>query len=238
MAGGTCGVDTPCEWGPRHHGQSLDPFGHMQRTTMTALAPPCCCRQGAARCSGPRRRRCARRRLACQPPAAPPPARAAPQRLSQPPGDQGCRGGASAPGMPGICWPWVAPRRPAPPLLTGALDPLAPPPHKCCHRTGPAPPQVADPAAAAASPGQHSQPLQGAHIESREQYEEMYRASLADPTAFWRELATESFHWETPIPEDHHSANFDVSKVGAEGALWVQRMPGGAGAAGAASLHA
>ena len=33
-----------------------------------------------------------------------------------------------------------------------------------------------------------------AHIKSRDQYDEMYRQSLADPDRFWSEQA-EAFHW-------------------------------------------
>lgn len=36
-----------------------------------------------------------------------------------------------------------------------------------------------------------------AHVKSRRQYEEMWRESVRDPTAFWGRIASE-FHWERP----------------------------------------
>ncbi|KAL4458768.1 hypothetical protein ABPG75_013633 [Micractinium tetrahymenae] len=51
-----------------------------------------------------------------------------------------------------------------------------------------------------------------AHIHNHREYEEMYKRSIEDPNDFWREIAMSNFHWETPIPEQHHSHNFDVKK--------------------------
>ena len=36
---------------------------------------------------------------------------------------------------------------------------------------------------------------QGAHVSSREQYDEMYKRSINDPDSFWGEIA-ESFYWK------------------------------------------
>lgn len=41
----------------------------------------------------------------------------------------------------------------------------------------------------------------------------MYKRSIEDPDGFWREIAMSNFHWETPIPEQHHAHNFDVNKA-------------------------
>ena len=35
----------------------------------------------------------------------------------------------------------------------------------------------------------------GAHVSSLEQYKEMYDRSIADPTAFWGDMARSTLHW-------------------------------------------
>ncbi|KAI3436087.1 hypothetical protein D9Q98_002145 [Chlorella vulgaris] len=62
-----------------------------------------------------------------------------------------------------------------------------------------------------------------AHVQDQEQYAEMYARSLEDPNGFWRDLAMQDFHWETPIPEQHHSYNFDVRK----GPVFTEWFKGG-----------
>lgn len=52
-----------------------------------------------------------------------------------------------------------------------------------------------------------------AHIHNHREYDEMYKRSIEDPNGFWREIAMKEFHWETPVPEQHHNYNFDVRKV-------------------------
>ncbi|PSC76405.1 acetyl-synthetase [Micractinium conductrix] len=62
-----------------------------------------------------------------------------------------------------------------------------------------------------------------AHIHNHREYDEMYQRSIQDPNGFWRDIATNSFHWETPIPENHHSHNFDVKK----GPIFAEWFKGG-----------
>jgi acetyl-CoA synthetase len=78
----------------------------------------------------------------------------------------------------------------------------------------PAPPPIAVPA---------SYPLLGdaPWVKSRAEYDSLYARSVADPSAFWRELALEHFHWDAPPAVDHHSANFDV-REGAIESTWFR----------------
>ena len=63
----------------------------------------------------------------------------------------------------------------------------------------------------------------GAHIKNLEQYQEMYNRSISDPAGFWRDLAIENFHWETPPAENHFSSNFDVR----DGPIYSKWFEGG-----------
>ena len=49
----------------------------------------------------------------------------------------------------------------------------------------------------------------------------MYARSVQQPAEFWREIALENFHWETPPAEDHFSYNFDMNK-GPIHSTWFQ----------------
>lgn len=85
-------------------------------------------------------------------------------------------------------------------------------PHAAARETEPRPAphvQVADHTEAR----QYIDVRQHAHVHDHRQYQEMYQRSIQDPAGFWREVATDNFHWETPIPEQHHSANFDIHQV-------------------------
>ncbi|CAL5229885.1 g13299 [Coccomyxa viridis] len=52
---------------------------------------------------------------------------------------------------------------------------------------------------------------QGAHVSSREQYDEMYKRSITDPDSFWGEIA-ESFYWKKRWQSPVRRFNFDVRK--------------------------
>lgn len=61
-----------------------------------------------------------------------------------------------------------------------------------------------------------------AHVSSYAQYQDMYKKSLDNPSAFWGEIAKQ-FHWETPAdPSKFVTYNFDVSK----GPVFVKWMDG------------
>ncbi len=62
----------------------------------------------------------------------------------------------------------------------------------------------------------------GAYINSKEQYEEIYKRSLADPEGFWNEIAEEYVEWFTKwdTTEDY---NFDMKK----GPIYVKYFEGG-----------
>eukprot|EP00897_Mesotaenium_endlicherianum_P000735 jgi/Mesen1/10662/ME000009S10456 len=49
------------------------------------------------------------------------------------------------------------------------------------------------------------------HVQSRAQYDTLYKKSLEDPKAFWSEMAS-PFYWEKKWGETFTSHNFDVSK--------------------------
>lgn len=44
-------------------------------------------------------------------------------------------------------------------------------------------------------------------VNSREEYEQLYKQSLADPAAFWGKLA-QDYHWQQKVPRvvDKHAA--------------------------------
>ena len=52
--------------------------------------------------------------------------------------------------------------------------------------------------------------MAGAHVDSMEQYEEMYRESLDDPEAFWSKIG-DAFHWEKRW-DKLNEVNFDNDK--------------------------
>jgi len=62
----------------------------------------------------------------------------------------------------------------------------------------------------------------GAYIDSKEQYEEIYRRSLEDPEGFWNEVAEEYVEWfkKWDTTEDY---NFDMRK----GPIYVKYFEGG-----------
>lgn len=51
------------------------------------------------------------------------------------------------------------------------------------------------------------------HHATPQEYDALYARSIAEPDAFWRELALENFHWQTPPNEKHIDYNFDVNQV-------------------------
>ena len=59
-----------------------------------------------------------------------------------------------------------------------------------------------------------------AHVSSMEQYHQMYKESVENPKAFWREIAKQ-FHWKTP-PENFLTYNFNVDK----GPIFIKWMEG------------
>jgi acetyl-CoA synthetase len=50
-----------------------------------------------------------------------------------------------------------------------------------------------------------------AHVSSMEKYQEMYKQSIEDPTAFWTSIA-ENLYWKTPATEVGPKYNFDKSQ--------------------------
>lgn len=60
-----------------------------------------------------------------------------------------------------------------------------------------------------------------AHIQSMEQYREMYKMSMESPAQFWSDIAAQ-FHWETPYDMNNfYSYNFDVT-VGPVKVKWME----------------
>lgn len=53
---------------------------------------------------------------------------------------------------------------------------------------------------------------ESALVKDIEQYKALHERSVADPNAFWREIALENFYWETLPAENHVSFNFDIRK--------------------------
>lgn len=47
-------------------------------------------------------------------------------------------------------------------------------------------------------------------VKNKEEYMQMYRMSVEDPTTFWRDLAVKDFYWEVSPNEDHVTWNFDL----------------------------
>lgn len=50
----------------------------------------------------------------------------------------------------------------------------------------------------------------GAHVQSLQEYRDIYEVSITNPEVFWKKIA-EEFHWEKSWDEFHYS-NFDKSK--------------------------
>eukprot|EP00746_Dinoflagellata_sp_MGD_P001426 gnl/MRDRNA2_/MRDRNA2_102692_c0_seq1.p1 gnl/MRDRNA2_/MRDRNA2_102692_c0~~gnl/MRDRNA2_/MRDRNA2_102692_c0_seq1.p1 ORF type:complete len:683 (-),score=145.89 gnl/MRDRNA2_/MRDRNA2_102692_c0_seq1:165-2213(-) len=50
-----------------------------------------------------------------------------------------------------------------------------------------------------------------AYVKSVKEYEAMYKASIADPSAFWGEIG-KKFHWQKPFSEVGPKYNFDIRK--------------------------
>ncbi len=64
---------------------------------------------------------------------------------------------------------------------------------------------------------------QSAFVKNMDEYRAMYDRSVQDPDGFWRDIALENFHWETPPNEKHASFNFDVR----EGPIFSSWFEGG-----------
>ena len=64
---------------------------------------------------------------------------------------------------------------------------------------------------------------QSAFVKNMDEYRAMYDRSVKDPDGFWRDIALENFHWETPPNEKHASFNFDVR----EGPIFSSWFEGG-----------
>ena len=64
---------------------------------------------------------------------------------------------------------------------------------------------------------------QSAFVKNMDEYRAMYDRSVKDPDGFWRDIALENFHWETPPNDKHASFNFDVR----EGPIFSTWFEGG-----------
>lgn len=50
-----------------------------------------------------------------------------------------------------------------------------------------------------------------AFVKSKKEYEDMYKASICDPSGFWGDIARQ-FHWQKPFAEVGPKYNFDIRK--------------------------
>lgn len=63
--------------------------------------------------------------------------------------------------------------------------------------------------------------VEGAHVQSLEQYKALYQRSIQDPSGFWSEIAS-GFHWEHPFNASSViSSNFKLSS-GSVGVKWFE----------------
>ena len=59
-----------------------------------------------------------------------------------------------------------------------------------------------------------------AHVNSMDQYNEMYKKSIEDPAGFWKEIAKD-FYWKSPPNGEFLTYNFD-SREGKVDVKWMQ----------------
>lgn len=69
----------------------------------------------------------------------------------------------------------------------------------------------------------HPDISKNAFISDMEQYHELYKQSIENPTAFWSTVSKQ-FHWETPPTDtkNYLSYNFDISK----GSIYTKWLEG------------